>query len=188
MPKTVAIGRRPFRMACESGLRCEAATGVVYDDYFRRERYGSFDIDRLSTLPYVNSTIGATEMVELPTMKPCEFIGSAKGDISAMPQDVKDIFGFAIRTAQRGAKHPDAKVLKGFGSAGVLEVIENFEGDTYRAVYTVKFAGVVYVLHVFKKKSKKGAETPKPDMKLIETRLKDAEKKYNARNKTQKSA
>src|SRR5262245_56635359 len=100
-------------------------------------------------------------MVELTTMKPAEFIGSARDDISAMPDEVKQVFGFAIRMAQRGEKHPDAKPLKGFGGAGVVEVVENFDGNTYRAVYTVKFAGMVYVLHCFMKKSKKGAETPR---------------------------
>ncbi len=119
-------------------------------------------------------------MVVLPAMKPCEFIGSSKNDISSMPQQVKDAFGFAIRAAQRGAKHPDAKPLKGFGGAGVLEVVENFDGDTFRAVYTVKFAGMIYVLHVFQKKSKRGAKTPKTDLDLIKNRLKDAENKYNA--------
>jgi len=76
-------------------------------------------------------------------MKPAEFIASALDDISAMPNEVKRIFGFAIRMAQRGEKHPDAKPLKGFGGAGVLEVVEDFDGDTYRAIYTVKFAGMV---------------------------------------------
>lgn len=100
-----------------------------------------------------------------------------------MPQAVKNVFGFAIRAAQRGTKHPDAKPLRGFGSAGVLEVVENFDGDTYRAVYTVKFANMIYVLHVFKKKSKRGAQTPKADIDLIRSRFKDAEEKYNARSK-----
>lgn len=114
-------------------------------------------------------------MVELPTMKPCEFIGSALDDISRMPLEVKRVFGFAIRAAQRGAKYPDAKPLKGFGGAGVLEVVENFDGDTYRAVYTVKFALTVFVLHCFVKKSKRGAETPKTELEIIRTRLKIAE-------------
>lgn len=127
-------------------------------------------------------------MVELPVMKPCEFISSARDDLSAMPLEVKRAFGFAIRAAQRGSKHPDAKPLKGFGGAGVLEVVENFDGDTYRAVYTVKFAGAIYVLHVFKKKSKKGSKTPQPDMRLIESRLKDAQEKYDARAKNKKPA
>ena len=77
-----------------------------------------------------------------------------------MPEDVKDVFGHAIDLAQAGGKHQDAKVMTGFGSAGVLEVVEDDRGDTYRAVYAVKFAGWVYVLHCFQKKSKSGIKTP----------------------------
>jgi phage-related protein len=110
--------------------------------------------------------------------KPCEFIGSAKDDLAAMPSEVKSVFGFAIFNAQMGDKHPDAKVLKGFGGAGVLEVVESFDGNAYRAIYTVKFAGVVYVLYCFQKKSKRGRETPKHDVDLIKKRLKDAEEHY----------
>src|SRR5215510_16479447 len=111
-------------------------------------------------------------------MKPAEFIASALDDISAMPDEVKRVFGFAIRAAQRGEKHPDAKSLKGFGGAGVLEVVENYDGDTYRAVYTVKFEGVVYVLDAFQKKSKRGSELPKVDMERIKLRLKAAQEHY----------
>jgi phage-related protein len=127
-------------------------------------------------------------VVQLPTMKPCEFIGSSLDDISGLPDEVKRVFGFAIRMAQRGEKHPDAKPLTGFGSAGILEVVENFDGDTYRAVYTVKFAGMVYVLHVFKKKSAKGKKTPKPDIDLIKSRLKEAQRKYADKNPKEKTA
>jgi len=87
---------------------------------------------------------------------PLEFIGSSKNDLSGFPQKVKDCVGFALRTAQKGGKHPDAKPLSGFGGAGVLEVVSDFDSDTFRAVYTVKFKGVIYVLHAFQKKSKKG--------------------------------
>jgi phage-related protein len=83
-----------------------------------------------------------------------------------------------ILLAELGDKHPDAKPLKGFGGAGVLEVVENYDGDTYRAVYTVKFEGVVYVLDAFQKKSKKGSELPKVDLDRIKTRLKTAESHY----------
>ena len=95
-----------------------------------------------------------------------------------MLEDVKDVFGHAIDMAQAGGKHPDAKVLTGFGSAGVLEVIEDHMGDTYRAVYTVKFAEWVYVLHCFQKKSRIGIATPKPDMDLIKNRLKAAKQDF----------
>jgi len=107
--------------------------------------------------------------------KPLKWMGSSKKDLDRMPEDVKDVFGFAIDLAQAGLKHADAKPLKGFGSAGVLEVVERDEGGTYRAVYTVRLAGWVYVLHCFQKKSSKGIETPKVDIDLINSRLKDAE-------------
>jgi phage-related protein len=107
-----------------------------------------------------------------------EFVASAKEDISAMPQPVKDVFGFAIFQAELGGKHPDAKPLKGFGGAGVLEVVENHDGDTYRAVYTVKFKGAIYVLDAFQKKAKKGRATPKQDIDRIKARLKLAEQHY----------
>ena len=110
--------------------------------------------------------------------KPVKWVGSAKRDLYAMPEDVKDVFGHAIDLAQAGGKHQDAKVLTGFGSAGVLEVVDDHQGDTYRAVYTVKFAGWVYVLHCFQKKSKSGISTPKPDMGLIISRLKVAKQDF----------
>ena len=106
--------------------------------------------------------------------KPIKWVASAKRDLDAMPEDVKDVFGHAIDLAQAGGKHLDAKPLSGFGSAGVLEVVEDFRGGTYRAVYTVKFAGWVYVLHCFQKKSKNGIKTPKEDLELIDARLKAA--------------
>ncbi len=82
--------------------------------------------------------------------------------------------GHALDVAQCGGKHPDAKPLKGFTGTSVLEIIEDFDGDTYRAVYTVKFKRAIYVLHAFQKKSPKGIKTPTPDKKLIESRLKAA--------------
>ena len=84
--------------------------------------------------------------------------------------------GYAIYVAQRGGKHRDAKVLSGFSGAGVLEVVKDFRGDTFRAVYTLRYAGTVYVLHAFQKKSKTGRETPRRDIELIEQRLCEAEK------------
>lgn len=112
--------------------------------------------------------------------KPIKWVGSAKRDLDAMPDDVKDVFGHAIDLAQAGGKHPDAKVMAGFGSAGVLEVVEDFHGDTYRAVYTVKLAGWIYVLHCFQKKSKSGIKTPKEDIDLINARLKAAKLDFEA--------
>ncbi len=92
-----------------------------------------------------------------------------------MPAEVQDVFGFALHLAQSQKKHPDAKPLKGFGGAGVLEVVENFSGDTYRAVYTVRYAQAIYVLHCFQKKSPKGIVTAKHDVDLIKSRLKAVE-------------
>ncbi len=106
------------------------------------------------------------------------FIGSSKKDLKALPKGVRAIFGYAILLAENGMKHPDAKPMKGFGSAGVLEVVEDSDGDTYRAVYSVKFGNTVYVLHAFKKKSKVGFKTPPRDMEIITKRLKVAEEHY----------
>lgn len=113
-----------------------------------------------------------------PARKPIKWVSSSKRDLDAMPEDVKDVFGHAIDLAQAGGKYQDAKVMTGFGSAGVLEVVEDHQGDTYRAVYTVKFAGWIYVLHCFQKKSKSGIATPKPDLDLINTRLKAAKQDF----------
>ncbi len=108
-------------------------------------------------------------------MKRLLWVGSAKKDLKAMPDDVQDTFGYALHQAQVGKRHEQAKPLKGFGSAGVLEIVENSGGGTFRAVYTVKFGDAVYVLHCFQKKSMHGIATPKPDMDLIRERLKAAE-------------
>lgn len=93
----------------------------------------------------------------------------------AMPDSVRQTFGFALYHAQIGSLHPDAKPLKGFGSAGILEAVEDWHGDTYRAVYTVRFTDAVYVLHCFQKKSKRGIQTPKREIDLIRERLREAE-------------
>jgi len=106
--------------------------------------------------------------------KPLEWIGSSKKDLKALPDEVMDVFGYALFLAQTGGKHDQAKPLRGFGSAGVLEVIEDFRGNAYRAVYTVQFEERVFVLHVFQNKSKTGIATPISDMDLIRERLKVA--------------
>ena len=111
----------------------------------------------------------------MTAVKPLYWVGSSKKDIALMPEEVQDIFGYALYLAQIGRKHEDAKPLKGFGSAGVLEVVEDWRGDTYRAVYTVRFTSAVFVLHVFQKKARKGIETPKHEIDLIRKRLKAAE-------------
>ena len=103
------------------------------------------------------------------------WVGSSKKDLMAMPDEVKSAFGFALYLAQQGKKHQNAKPLKGFSGAGVLEVVEDCLGDTFRTVYTVKIAEVIYVLHCFHKKSKRGIETPKQEIDLIRDRLKMAQ-------------
>jgi phage-related protein len=92
-----------------------------------------------------------------------------------LPPNVRKFFGFALNFAQHGEQHPASKALKGFGDAGVLEVVESNAGGTYRAVYTVRFKEAVFVLHCFQKKSKSGIVTPKEDMDVIRARLKVAE-------------
>jgi phage-related protein len=110
-----------------------------------------------------------------PPLKPLYWAGSSKRDLHLLPDPVEDLFGYALYLAQDGKKHEQAKPLKGFGSAGVLEVVEDWDRSTYRAVYTVRFESVVFVLHVFQKKSTRGAATPKTDIDLIRERLKVAE-------------
>jgi phage-related protein len=120
-------------------------------------------------------------------MKPIVWIGSNKKDLLSFPEDAIRNVGHALWLAQEGDLPPCAKPLRGFGGASVLEIIENNDGETYRAVYTVRFSDAVYVLHCFQKKSKSGIATPKVDVELIKSRLKTAEdesKKWNAKKKT----
>lgn len=119
-------------------------------------------------------------MARTEERNPLHFVGSSKVDLSAFPEEVKEDIGYALHQAQMGQKSRAAKPLKGFGGAGVLEIVDGFDGDTYRGVYTVKFADVVYVLHCFQKKSKKGRKLPKPDSDIIKRRLKIAEEDYEA--------
>ncbi len=107
------------------------------------------------------------------------WLGNSRDVLRSFPESVRESVGNALYVAQRGDKHVSAKPLRGFGGAGVLEVVEGFDGDTYRAVYTVRFATAVYVLHAFKKKSKSGIATPKHEVDLIRERLKMAER-HNA--------
>src|SRR6266545_955306 len=110
-----------------------------------------------------------------PSLKPLYWVGSSKRDLRSLPGPVEDLFGYALYLAQDGKKHEQAKPLKGFGSAGVLEVTEDWNRGTYRAVYTVRFEAAVFVLHVFQKKSRHGMATLKADVDLIRERLKIAE-------------
>jgi phage-related protein len=112
--------------------------------------------------------------------KPVDWVGSSKRDFLEFPETVKDEMGNALGVAQFGGKHPSAKPWKGEGP-GVFEIVEDFDGDTYRAVYTVKFEKVIYVLHAFQKKSPKGIKTAKGDVDTVERRLKLAREDYEAR-------
>jgi phage-related protein len=113
--------------------------------------------------------------MERESERPLIWIGSSKKDLMALPIPVRKFFGHALHFAQSGEQHDAAKVLKGFGGAGVLEIVEDDTGGTYRAVYTIRFEEAVFVLHCFQKKSKTGIGTPKKDIDTIRLRLKAAE-------------
>ena len=117
-------------------------------------------------------------MTEAPDRKPLIWMGKSRKDICEFPDSVKGTIGHGLDIAQTGGKYEQAKPLKGFKGSGVLELVEDFDSDTYRAVYTVKFTEVVYVLHVFQKKSKTGIATPKQDIELIKDRFKLAQEHY----------
>ena len=107
--------------------------------------------------------------------KPLIWIGGSRDDLREFPETVRARIGHALYMAQCGLKHEAAKPLKGFSGAGVLEIVEDFSGDTYRAVYTVRLSGRLYALHAFQKKSKRGIAPPKQDLDLIRARLRWAE-------------
>ena len=111
-------------------------------------------------------------------ISPVNWVASSYKDFRAFPDPVQDAMGYALYQAQIGKKHPNAKPLKGFGGAGVLEIVTDHVGDTFRAVYTVKFACAIYVLHAFQKKSKSGIKTPTEELELVKQRLKSAESDY----------
>jgi phage-related protein len=114
-------------------------------------------------------------------LKRIVWIGSSRKDLKSFPDDVKTSIGYALYQAQTGGKALSAKPLSGFGSAGVLEVVEDYQTDACRTVYTVRFGHFVYVLHAFQKKSKRGVAIPKTDITLIKARLKTAEEDYKSR-------
>ena len=130
--------------------------------------------------------MGAADESGNRSERPLYWIGSSRQDLRDFPDDARRDVGFALSFAQNGLKHPSAKPLKGFGGSGVLEIVEDHRGDTYRAVYTVRFAGAVYVLHAFKKKSKSGIKTPRHELELIARRLKMAEADYQLSLKDKK--
>jgi phage-related protein len=113
--------------------------------------------------------------VALLNLRPVVWVGASLRKLRAFPDAVQDKLGYALYVAQAGAKHPSAKPLKGFGGAGVLEIVEDHDGSSYRAVYTVRFAEAIYALHAFQKKSTQGIATPKRILDLVRARLKQAE-------------
>jgi phage-related protein len=111
------------------------------------------------------------------------WIASSKKDLIAFPEEVRREMGHALHVAQKGSMHPNAKPLRGYGGAGVVEVVEDYDSDTFRTVYTVRFAEAIYVLHAFQKKSKRGRATPKADLDLINARLRRAQELHGERSK-----
>lgn len=111
-------------------------------------------------------------------LKPVAWIASAKRDLKQFPEAVQDSLGDALQEVQYGRKPVHAKPLSGFGGASVLEITDDYDGDTYRTVYTVRFAEVIYVLHAFQKKSRRGIQTPKQEIDLVHARLRQAEAAY----------
>lgn len=120
--------------------------------------------------------------------RPLISIASALADLRGFPREVQDVMGQALLDAQYGDKHPDAKPLHGFGGASVLEIVDHFDGDTYRAVYTVRLRSGIYLLHAFQKKSRHGAKTDKHDIELIRRRLNAAIEEDARRMKEGKTA
>jgi phage-related protein len=118
--------------------------------------------------------------------KPVRWVASSKEDLTRFPKDVKGRVGVALWQAQIGGKAPYATPIKNYGDAGVLEIVDDFDGRTFRAVYTVRFDKAVYVLHAFEKKSKHGIATPKAELDLIDRRLKRAREDYEQWQKSEK--
>jgi phage-related protein len=118
--------------------------------------------------------------------KPVRWVGSSKEDLTGFPEDVRRRMGGALWEAQIGRKAPYAKPIRGFGGADVLEIVDDFDGDTFRAVYTVRFAKAIYVVHAFQKKSKRGFATPNAELQLIVRRLKRASEDYEQWSKGEK--
>jgi phage-related protein len=124
-----------------------------------------------------------------PPYRDLIYLGSSEKDATKLPEEIKELFSYALTIACAGGEHEDAKPLKGFGGRGVMEVVADDREGTFREVYTVRFEEAIYVLHIFQKKSKKGIATPKQDMDLIKQRLKWAEaihKEHYEKKRTKK--
>jgi phage-related protein len=115
-------------------------------------------------------------------LRPVRWVGSSRRDLKSFPKQVQRDVGQALYAAQCGEEYPTVKALKGYGGRGVLEIVAGYEGDAYRAVYTVNFKDAIYVLHAFRKKSKRGIATPQMDLDLIQRRLAAAERDHRERN------
>ncbi len=118
-------------------------------------------------------------------LKPLRWVGSSLADLRSFPPEVRSGIGYALYAAQNSRTDPAAKPMKGFGGASVLEIVAPFDGGTWRAIYTVRFQGFVYVLHAFQKKSKSGIATPKKEIELIRRRLAVAGRDYEERKGAQ---
>jgi phage-related protein len=116
----------------------------------------------------------------MAVLRPVRWIGQSREVLREFPDEVRRNIGQALQFAQAGTKHPSSKPLHGFGGAGVLEIVEDHDGDAYRAVYTVRFKNVIYVLHAFMKKSKSGSRTPEHDMNVVRSRLLLAQRDYQS--------
>lgn len=124
-------------------------------------------------------------MTEQFELKPLIWVGSSRREFRSFPEEVKSEMGYALFLAQNGERHRKAKTFKGTGDAGVVELVEDHRGDTFRTVYAVRFASAVYVLHAFQKKSKTGIATPQSDIRLIEQRLREAKQLHEDRHRGQ---
>lgn len=111
-------------------------------------------------------------------LKPLVWVGSSKDDLIEFPKEVQSSVGYALYLAQQGERYIHSKILKGFGGAGVVEIIDRDESGTFRVVYTIKLPKIIFVLHSFQKKSKHGIKTPKQEIDLIKKRLKEAHEIY----------
>src|SRR3954451_2554803 len=111
-------------------------------------------------------------------VKPVAWVGSSYKDFRAFPDSVQDAMGYALYWAQTGDLHHSAKPLRGFGGASVIEIVEDYSTDTYRAIYTVRFSGIVYILHAFQKKAKRGRKTPDQEIDLVRRRLRTTEEDH----------
>jgi phage-related protein len=121
-------------------------------------------------------------MIDIPKLKALVWVGASQRDFREFPDEVKSVMGYALFVAQSGGRHRKVKTLKGYSGGGVVEIVDDHDGDTFRTIYTLRYASAVYVLHAFQKKSKRGIATPQTDLRLIDQRLRDAQKLHEENN------